>query len=701
MAQRPPESLKEVATQLAHLITHQSEDEDKTRSLERELTPESAGPIDEGAQPAPGDDTRQNQRVGIWIPDPDGSDKDKKAYVRDLACKEEFNSWARVNNIPPKSSKKRVVYLGESVSRGYLLDPFYAPAEVLETLLNTKPNLLQAEVIDLARTNCKMPLLSELASSCMEMEPDALVIFAGNNWLNALDLTGNLVEEITALLDEEDRFARLKQLLESQYRELVAAFMKQVNDISKAHKVPVVYVIPEFNLLDYCSNSAQRINLWPREETGKWLSLKEETEQALENNDLERAESSSREMIALNEGNAYGFELLARCMLKRDSIPEAEEYLRKALDTSMFRFQNAPACISIIRDTLIREAAKYEIPVIDLPEVFKQSQSGRLPGRELFLDYCHLTVKGIQVAMAETAGKLFQLLAGQNIPTALLKAKAPKPAADVVARAHFFAAIHNAHRGEQPYEVLVYHCQKALNTSGKVKDLMMTYIDMATRHAVWSVSKECERLFESGEMDQFPTILQPDNHYIMDIQLVDAIVAALKEHGTDIRNKVSDFRKKEHGFMDGKINLLESYYHLESYVASYRPDDSYYRSPAPSSNFFLVTGNEGPVKLKLTYRLPAHNLGNENICVEINGSTVKELSPSNRWQDVLLEIDKETLNDGVNTIIIRWPPVIDYRKINRDDRFPRTQSTLFHQKMYPAYGEIYRFLAEKLSTDSV
>jgi hypothetical protein len=304
-------------------------------------------------------------------------------------------------------------------------------------------------------------------------------------------------------------------------------------------------------------------------------------------------------------------------------------------------------------------------------------------------------VEGIRWSMALTAQKVFSVLVREDIAPDTLKEAAPEPGEYVWARAHFFAAVHNAHRGEQPYELLYYHCRQALEKSMKVKDLMLDYIYMAVRRTAWSLTKECEKLFANGEIEQFPLILQPHNRYIMDIDLVDAAAAALKEYGIDVSDRVLALRKEEHGTVNGKINLLDSYYHLKSYVASCRPYDSYYRALAPQSNFFLVTGKDHDITLELICRVPANHHGESKVCLTINGTELADLSVPECWKDFSLEIGAELLIDGINTITVHWPPDVDYRKTLTDMPKGIRPTELLQRTMYPPSGEIFMFTAQR------
>ena len=68
------------------------------------------------------------------------------------------------------------------MAAGYLYAPHLTPATVLEGQLRAGSGREAFEVIDLARTNETLSSLVATVDSELQLEPDALVIIAGNNW---------------------------------------------------------------------------------------------------------------------------------------------------------------------------------------------------------------------------------------------------------------------------------------------------------------------------------------------------------------------------------------------------------------------------------------------------------------------------------------------------------------------------------------
>jgi hypothetical protein len=120
--------------------------------------------------------------VGIYKPE-DGPNRVN--YIRDVAMKDIWSFCADVHIIPPKKGK-RAVLLGESVARGFLLDPYLTPAMVVEKTLHENCTDDQFDVVDLAETNLGIRGLMERYVQCFQLDPDVIIFFAGNNWRDAV-----------------------------------------------------------------------------------------------------------------------------------------------------------------------------------------------------------------------------------------------------------------------------------------------------------------------------------------------------------------------------------------------------------------------------------------------------------------------------------------------------------------------------------
>jgi hypothetical protein len=630
-----------------------------------------------------------NGHIGIykgeWV---DG----KLFYTRD---KERFNEWfeyANRHRIPPKGPKTRIILLGESVARGMLYDPYYVPAEVLEKMLNSGEASGEAEVIDLAVTNMRIEALTRLCSSCMALEPDALVIFAGNNWRE--DLFGRLskadLEEIEQLLTSGGP-AKTKAIIEACFSGMVKDFLSHIHALTYDGRIPVVFVIPEFNLADFQSTAAEQpVSALPDGATGRWLKARQCAQSLLAAGSPEEAAEYARQMMEIDASHPSGYELMALCRIRQNGWEEARSLLEQARDTAMFtRAASKPRILSAIRDSLLAQADRYHVTVIDLPSIFRTEWPGKIPDRDLFLDYCHLSAKGIRIAMQAVAEKLSCLVPGLpdggSIRTTTPTVVAGK---DVEGMAHLYAAIHNAHWG-QPYEVVHYHCVQALRASPKTSRIMVSYIDLASRHASIPLCRSFETLVNSRVIDQYyHALIHPRDQKILDLILVDAMTDALKKVGINLETTVDELRKTEHGVENGPVDLLDSRYHLTSYDLSGMNETAYLRAMDIETRFFLITSGARAVLFTLTYRTPALSKEGDPVRVFLNGEILTSLPVSRAWDKVSFVAEPSQLRDGVNRITIQWP---FSEAMDRSQQ--RSTAGAARPRIYFVFGEIHQFIS--------
>src|SRR5262249_17523530 len=123
------------------------------------------------------------ETIGIWRHD--GAD-----HVRDKDRRSEWRYWAELEKLPLDEERRQVVLLGESVARGYYYDPGTNFARLLGDCLRQVSGLESVDVIDLARTDASSYVLLRSLLEAATLRPEALVVFAGNNW-NEIDLTAD------------------------------------------------------------------------------------------------------------------------------------------------------------------------------------------------------------------------------------------------------------------------------------------------------------------------------------------------------------------------------------------------------------------------------------------------------------------------------------------------------------------------------
>jgi hypothetical protein len=398
--------------------------------------------------------------ISIWEPRGEGADL---AFVRPapLPLGDHFASRREIR---PKRAHLplRVCLFGESAAAGYLYAPHFTPAMVLEAQLRAVAGDGAAEVIDLARTNETLPSLAATLESAVQIQPDVILIFAGNNW-NLLETPE--VSPYAPAVSARQRYAEAWReagpagpvaLAAKRLRAVAAATFEHVALIARAIGVPVVLIVPEVSLDGWESRQPLR---WlpapgrphrrlrsldppvasilvpaPRASGGPgaagrarephappapisaWYRLLARARRCLSRGAWTAAAEAARAMLEIDGGdNPTTWRLLARaCQGKPGHGDEAAaaQAARAEVDAAAYptlAFLGAPQATTLAQDLLRQAARRHGFACVDLPRIFAAHTGSPLPGRRLFLDYCHLTAEGIEVAMAAAAAEVLRL----------------------------------------------------------------------------------------------------------------------------------------------------------------------------------------------------------------------------------------------------------------------------------------------------
>ena len=654
---------------------------------------------------------RAAEIVGIWERSATG---EKGVFERSPKMAAEWvGFWANIERIAPKGGRRRIALIGESVARGYLYDPLYTPAAVLQSMLASVPAAGDFEVVDLARVGLTFELLTALVPNALALEPDAIVVFAGNNWrpsgssTDAATVGGfspALAEQIGTILRRGGGLAAVRRLMDAELGRRAETIMELLGAVWNIGRVPVFVLVPEFNLVDWRSTDEQRGAPWlGGNRSASWSATRTNAERALADGALDVAAELASQLMSLDGGtSAAGPAILAEVALRRGVGADARRHLESARDAAIADYvDTSPRVYRVAQETLRREGARHGVTVIDLPRVFEDHLGGGLPDRRLFNDYCHLNVEGIQVAMAAVASKLLVTVAGHEASPDELRAAAPSPPAEGVGLAHVLAAMHNAHWG-QGYDTLRFHCERALETWSGAAKLLEHYADFQTRRAP---PEQCpsfeEALFSSAAagfylMASLRTVSESVPK-LLDVELVRAIGDVLEARDGGVRARLEALRNREHGVMGRDVDLLHPTYWAKSFVARELRQRAvtrraFFCAYEATTIFSLVAERVAPVSLSITYRLPPGGPREAEALVEMNGRVCTALMATQRWASARIQLPAELVREGVNELLIRWPAIAgdgDAELVRAADRIELGRPFEF----YPCYGHLHALVA--------
>jgi len=636
----------------------------------------------------PGLNRASGARIGIWDQEGVG---EASSFLRHSGL-EPLELWSEMERIPPRRHGiKRVVLLGESVARGFFYDPFFNPAAALERMLASVLGQ-EIEVIDLARIDIGMHQLLELCKSALLLNPDALVIWAGNNWHPAQFFTDGRLPEVGLRLRKERKWAPMKTLLDETLKRSVSAFASTLGRLSLRSGVPFLLVLPEVNLGDWRDASTPP-PLLSSDDTSRWLDLRAEANLSVQRQNVPHATSLAHKMLKIDAGTTpETYYILADASRISGNLPESLRLLRLSREVSLcWPRAFSPATYSAARNDLAHLAPSCGFEMIDLSERLMQYLGGSLPDRRLFHDYCHMTELGTRLSMAWAAEWLMPKLTGPRCGMERFAAVDHRLPSDVTASANFLAAVVNGDNG-QSQEIVRYHLTQALNSSPEVSARISLFLDFRIRRTPALVCESLERLLTSFRLTGFHLLHgqgRRNEEKTLNLPLVEDCLYTLNHTDPSATTCSNALLEAEHGVSTRDIDLLESGYAISPYVRQmYRGRIAFYRAFDPISTFFLICDKPGSVRLHLTARVSEAPLMSI-LSIHVNGTVTATLPVAQHWANGSVIVPEHLLCLGHNEIAIKWPdPHWDHNS------WIDLTAGLFEAGIVPEISPVFGHLAE-------
>lgn len=628
---------------------------------------------------------RPARPISIWQPRGEGAGL---VFVRPdpLPLGDHF---AARRELRPKAAPLplRVCLFGESAAAGYLYAPHLTPAGVLEAQLRAVAGEDAVEVIDLARTNETLSSMVATLESAVQIQPDVLVLFAGNNW-NLLETPE--VSPYAPSVTARQRYAAAWRaagpagpvaLAAERLRDAAAAAFERVALIAHAIGVPVILVVPEASLDGW--ESRQPVAWLPAggpggavrplgESSGavgprrgpaaavrphggpppiaRWYRLLARARRHLERGARTAAARAAEAMRGLDGGaNPTSWRLLASARAGVGDERAATAAARAEIDAAAYpalAFLGAPQATTLAQDLVRQAANRHGFACVDLPAVFAAHTGSPLPGRRLFLDYCHLTAEGIEVAMAAVACEALRLAgmeAGAAEPESqsrrsgagtvgsstagaaaaagelgwreLLRRLPPlRVPAPVEAVARLGAAVHGAHRllavGPK-VPLLEAWCDAALDASPGIESAMRDLLAARAAPLPAVLTPAQRRNLASDVRLGLPHGWRWDH---VDADLTEAIVSSLERHGRpEARAEADALLLAGRGIRPTGTDLLDPAYPLWEPLERFYPEVMSFedlprpatlRAPWPETSLCLICAAGSDATLEVTARLP-------------------------------------------------------------------------------------------------
>ncbi len=565
----------------------------------------------------------------------------------------------------------RVCFFGESAAAGYLYAPHLTPAQALESLLIAADGPGSWEVVDLSQTNETLAGLVAKVRQARALEPDHLVVFAGNNW--------NLLEtpEVSPFYPDRDArreyAAALRDAGPAGPVELAGRRrLRRAGEALAAiaeHRLPLVLVVPAVNLADW---EARQPPPWlPGDGTGEWHRDYAAATAALAAGELTAARESAERMLDLDRGlTPAPFRVLAAA-----GLPEAAEAEVAAEHYATMCFLGSPRAAPVDQEVQRRAARVHGFALVDLPAIFRDLEP--LPGRRLFLDYCHLTAEGIGVAMAAVAAELV----GRDVAAA-----GPGARAAVEATARLGAAIHTAHRllAVDPRTAVVGHwLRAALAADPGAAEAMLDVAAARAAPVPELLTPAQQRNRTSRHRLGFQHGWRFDH---LDAQLLVAIEEVLDGAAAPLlaRRAVGD----------EPVELVpESLWepaarpHPEVVEFADVTVAGFLRSAWPAVALAFVAGASADHEVAVTARIPSYGRPG-TAAMSVNGRPAGTLPVGHRWATGTVRLPAAGIRSGVNRLELAWPELPPVGSRQLDAAIERLERGL-PADLHPQFGELW------------
>jgi hypothetical protein len=602
-------------------------------------------------------------------------------------------------------SPTRICFFGESVAAGYLYAPHVTPAKVLAAQLNFVAGQDSYEVIDLARTNETLAGLVETVESAMQLEPDVLVIFAGNNW-NLLE-TPEWSPNLPGVMGRKRYAEQLKKggleaVIETAAKERLQKVwlaLAKIGVIAGEAAVPIILVVPGVNMADW--ETCQPVSWLDGKDLRQWYTCLAQARKALKDQEWEQTVALAHQMLDLDEGLCpTTYRLLFRAYLSMGKLDMARKAAEAEIGSSQYAtmaFLAAPQAGPAEQEILRRAAAFHGFTLVDLPKLFQQE--GALPGRELFLDYCHLTIKGMGLAMGEVATAVLQLLEPEKQFEILemLDGIHMPVENEAVATTYFGTAIHNAHRlctVTDKQELLVHWCLSALADSPGIHQVMIDFVAARSLPYPAVMTAEQQRLINSPYLLQHQHGWKYDH---LDAEMIQAIITVLEEWDPMWAEAAKEVLIQNSALGQKPESLLNPYYDaeplrrlfLELIPTPELAGWAIYRAFWPVSRFCFVLDGSAEITIDFIARFVKPVTPESRVTVLINRKRVEEVRCKLSWSRHEIIVDGRFTQRGLNELAIQWPyPVVKKEEMWKEviGRLEKGQKATLH----PVFGEIER-----------
>lgn len=444
--------------------------------------------------------------------------------------------------------------------------------------------------------------------------------------------------------------------------------------------VEVVVVIPEFNLREWVPPVSVEVPVLPSKAFVEWYDLRSQAETALQDGDWNAVPPLAHRMCLLDEGcSPVTGHLLGRALEALGDGADARDAYENSRDSVCgLLLRYTPRITRAAQDLLVGFCERHGLRHIDLRKLLAADDLPETPDPRHFLDFCHLSESGLDIAMSAVAAAIQQ----PGTANKGLHQHSPRTAQSGLsardrAASHLIAACYNAYN-KQPAPVLLRHLRAALEIWPESIELAGALLDVLEGAGPLWTNRQFSRLTALPQFARYLEMLVGRRAESLGLWTLRACLAEI----------TPEREPPPSGAGTCSIELLEvpegppGVGHTAPNLTAGR---SYLQATSSRTRLYFQQQTHHFSEIELTYRMPTME-SMEPAHVLVNRVPIGFLPFTREWSSVRLPIIVES--SGICELEIHWPVgPVDYDKRRSADTIALSCGD--YPYVLPVFGEIH------------